>query len=443
MVKNSISIVQNGLQRYSFFLKYHIYRHLFGTISNDFTDFPILYIYRIQNIITKNYIKHLILLNTNYFYFILFFNGFFATFGRFKFFNSMKNTRMALFSFGLPFLFYAFFPFSGTTASDRPRYLDSTDFAADPAAHVFDGKIHVYCTRDWASPVSDRTDGNHYDMREYTHFAIDSLGNVARHDAILTLEQVPWASKQLWACDIARRDSRYYLYFPAKDRQGLFRIGVAIGQHPEGPFVPDPAPIEGTYSIDPAIFDDNGTFYICFGGLQGGQLQRYADNRLLEQEHMPAPGQQALAPRIARLSDDMRSLAEPPRPIVILDTDGNPLKADDPHRFFEAAWLHKHNDTYYFTYSTGSTHLICYATGDSPYGPFTCRGVVLTPVVGWTTHQSVCEYNGKWYLFFHDCVPSGGISSLRSAKYCELIHEPDGSIRTIEGKPGEERKTAK
>lgn len=317
----------------------------------------------------------------------------------------------------------------------RPPYLDTSDYAADPAAHVFEGRIHVYCTRDWASPVTDRTDGNHYDMREYSHFVLDSLGGpVVRHDAILTLEQVPWAARQLWACDVAYKEGRYYLYFPAKDREGFFRIGVAVADRPEGPFVPDPEPIPGTYSIDPAVFEDNGAFYLYFGGLQGGQLQRYADNRPLEEERLPAGNEEALSARVARLSDDMHALAEEPRPVVILDTDGRPMKADDPHRFFEAAWMHKHNGTYYFSYSTGSGHEICYATGDNPYGPFTYRGVVLSPVVGWTTHQSICRHNGKWLLFYHDSALSGGVSSLRSARVSELVHLPDGSIRTVPGR---------
>ncbi|MDE7077420.1 MAG: alpha-N-arabinofuranosidase, partial [Alistipes sp.] len=61
------------------------------------------------------------------------------------------------------------------------------------------------------------------------------------------------------------------------------------------------------------------------------------------------------------------------------------------------------------------------------------RGVVLTPVVGWTTHQSICRHRGKWYLFYHDSAPSGGVSSLRSAKFCELVHNPDGSIDAVQG----------
>ena len=93
----------------------------------------------------------------------------------------------------------------------------------------------------------------------------------------------------------------------------------------------------------------------------------------------------------------------------------------------------KYHGKYYFSYSTGDSHLLCYAVGDNPYGPFTYKGVILTPVVGWTTHHAILQYEGKWYLFHHDSVPSGGKSWLRSLKVCELEYDAQGHIRTIEG----------
>ena len=95
--------------------------------------------------------------------------------------------------------------------------------------------------------------------------------------------------------------------------------------------------------------------------------------------------------------------------------------------------MHKYGGTYYLSYSTGDTHLIVYATGDNPYGPFTYQGVVLTPVLGWTTHHSIVQFKGKWYLFYHDSSLSGGRTHLRSAKVAELAYRPDGSIVTIDG----------
>ncbi len=52
-------------------------------------------------------------------------------------------------------------------------------------------------------------------------------------------------------------------------------------------------------------------------------------------------------------------------------------------------------------------------------------------MVVWTTHHSICQFEGQWYLFYHDALMSGGITHLRSAKRAPLHMEPDGSIRTI------------
>ena len=77
----------------------------------------------------------------------------------------------------------------------------------------------------------------------------------------------------------------------------------------------------------------------------------------------PEGEEEAIPSRVARLSEDMMEFAEEPRAVVILDEDGKPLTAGDTERrFFEASWMHKYNGKYYFSYSTGDTHLLCYAT---------------------------------------------------------------------------------
>ena len=85
---------------------------------------------------------------------------------------------------------------------------------------------------------------------------------------------------------------------------------------------------------------------------------------------------------------------------------------------------------YYFSYSTGDTHFIAYAIGDSPKGPFTYQGVILNPVQGWTNHHSIVEQNGKWYLYYHD-VQMSGKTHLRNIKVTELKYNPDGTIHPI------------
>lgn len=318
----------------------------------------------------------------------------------------------------------------------KKRYLVENDYMADPSVHVFNSKLYIYPSHDWESGVAENDNGDHFNMKDYHVFCTEDPmhGEVRDCGVVLKTEDIPWAGRQLWDCDVAEKNGKYYMYFPLKDKTDIFRIGVAISDSPEGPFKPEPSPINGSYSIDPAVFkDDDGAYYMYFGGLWGGQLQRYKDNKAMEFPRLAQGSEVALPSRVVRLSDDMLSFAEEPRAVLILDENGNPLSADNPHRFFEASWMHKYNGKYYYSYSTGDTHFICYAIGDNPYGPFYYQGVILTPVVGWTTHHSIVEYKGKWYLFHHDCVPSNGKTWLRSLKVCELEYDSQGRIKTIEG----------
>jgi len=310
-------------------------------------------------------------------------------------------------------------------------------YTADPRAHVFEGRICVYPSHDIEAGVPEDDDGGHFDMRDFHVISMDDVGGeVTDHGVALSIENVPWAGRQMWSNDAATKNGRYYMYFPAKDKQDVFRIGVAISDSPGGPFTAEPQPIEGSFSIDPCVFrDDDGTHYIYFGGLWGGQLQRWRTGTYdASVPRDPSDNGPALGPRVAKLRDDMLGFAEPVREIRVLDEKGQPiLQQDRERRFFEACWMHKYNGKYYLSYSTGDTHLLVYAIGDNPYGPFTYQGVILTPVLGWTTHHSIVEFKGKWWLFYHDSSLSGGKTHLRSVKVVPLEYRPDGSIVTIDG----------
>lgn len=307
-------------------------------------------------------------------------------------------------------------------------------FTADPSAHVFEGKIYVYPSHDIDAGVPEKDDGSHFAMRDYHVFSMESIdGEVTDHGKVLDLDDIPWAGRQLWAPDAAHKDGTYYLYFPAKDKEDIFRIGVATSDSPGGPFKAEENYIPGSYSMDPAVYEDtDGSYYMYLGGIWGGQLQRWRTGEYDPEGEEPADDEPAISPKIAKMSDDMLTFAEPLKDVQILDENGDPILAGDhDRRFFEAPWIHKYNDKYYLSYSTGNTHYIVYAIGDNPYGPFTYQGVILNPVVGWTNHHSIVEYKGKWYLFYHDSSISGK-THLRSIKASELTYRSDGTIETID-----------
>ena len=314
-------------------------------------------------------------------------------------------------------------------------------YTADPSAHYFNGKIYIYPSHDIDAGEAFDDLGSHFAMEDYHVISMDSIDSKAVDNGVaLHVDDVPWAQQQMWAPDANEKDGKFYLFFPAKDYEGVFRIGVAISDSPTGPFKAEPKAIKGSFSIDPAVFkDDDGAYYMYFGGLWGGQLQRWrtgvfnADQPKSPTAFLPADDEPALLPLVAKMTDDLLEFDETPKALEILDKNGNLLlSGDNDRRFFEAAWLHKHNGKYYFSYSTGDTHFICYAIGDSPYGPFTYTGRILNPVVGWTSHHSVCEIEGKTYLFYHDSSLSKGVTHLRSVKVAEIEYREDGSIVTLD-----------
>ena len=314
-------------------------------------------------------------------------------------------------------------------------------YTADPSAHYFNGKIYIYPSHDIDAGEAFDDLGSHFAMEDYHVISMDSIDSKAVDNGVaLHVDDVPWAQQQMWAPDANEKDGKFYLFFPAKDYKGIFRIGVAISDSPTGPFKAEPKAIKGSFSIDPAVFkDDDGAYYMYFGGLWGGQLQRWRtgvfNNNQPESPtaFLPADDEPALLPLVAKMTDDLLEFDETPKALEILDENGDLLRSgDNDRRFFEAAWLHKHNGKYYFSYSTGDTHFICYGIGDSPYGPFTYKGRILNPVVGWTSHHSVCEIEGKTYLFYHDSSLSKGVTHLRCVKVAEIKYRADGTIITLD-----------
>lgn len=307
-------------------------------------------------------------------------------------------------------------------------------FTADPSAHVFEDKIYIYPSHDLEHEGADNDNGDQYKMEDYHILSMDDIdAPCIDNGEALHMKNIPWVSGQMWAPDAAYKNGVYYLFFPARDKDGIFRIGVATSKTPAGPFTPEPDYIPESFSIDPAVFvDDDGKAYIYFGGLWGGQLEKWQTGKYMPDAVGPADKEPALGPRVAELGDDLKSFKHCPQEITIIDENGKPLTAgDEDRRYFEGPWMHKYNGDYYLSYSTGTTHYITYATSKSPKGPFTYKGRILEPVLGWTTHHSIVQFKGKWYLFYHDCSLSGGVNHKRCVKFTELKYNADGTIQTI------------
>ena len=112
-------------------------------------------------------------------------------------------------------------------AISQPLVTDK--FTADPSAHLFNGKIYIYPSHDIDAGIPFNDNGDHFGMRDYHVYTMNSPDDHKAEDLgkILDIDDVPWAKRQMWAPDIAENAGKYFFYFPAKDDDDIFRIGVA------------------------------------------------------------------------------------------------------------------------------------------------------------------------------------------------------------------------
>lgn len=277
--------------------------------------------------------------------------------------------------------------------------------ATDPDVHVWDGVVWMYCSQDHAKQEGDK--GNYDRMDGYHVFSSSDLIKWTDHGEILHSRDIAWAKGGwLWAPGAARKNGKYYLYCPVHDKSDKWRIGVAIGDSPAGPFKDIGHPIEGTEGIDPAIFiDDDGEAYLYCGSA-----------------------------KVAKLKPNLTELAEPLRQVEYAPAE----VLNDPNRkFLEGSYMHKRNGIYYYSYTNfkNQEQQGFHATGKSPCGPFEWKGAMAPhPGKGAQYHHSVIEFKGQWYDFYHvgGVKPSGYNGDYRIAAFDKLFHDEDGTIRMIE-----------
>jgi len=282
----------------------------------------------------------------------------------------------------------------------NPLIMDQ--FTADPTARVFEGKMYLYPSHDIPyRPGRGRT--NWFIMEDYHVFSSANLTDWKDHGVIVSQTNVAWAnptSYSMWAPDCVFKNGKYYFYFPAGAKGGGFRIGVAVADKPYGPFKPEAKPITGVRGIDPCVLlDKDGSAYLFWAGA----------SRISE----------------AKLKDNLVELDSRPQVVTNLPTTG----------LIEGPFAFERNGIYYLTYPHAATNTerLEYSMSTNPMGPYKPAGVFLDESADgcWTVHQSVVEYQGQWYLFYHDKDLSPDFDKNRSVRADYLNFNPDGTIQKV------------
>lgn len=270
-------------------------------------------------------------------------------------------------------------------------------------------KYYIYPTSDGFHEWS----GNYFKT-----FSSTDLVNWKDEGVILDLtKQVKWANRNAWAPTIIERKIngkyKYFYYFCAAQQ-----IGVAVADHPTGPFTDlgkpliaqRPPGINRGQQIDPDVFRDprSGKYFLYWGnGYMAG----------------------------AELHDDMVSIKE--ETLTIMTPDAT---------FREGAHVIFRNGKYYFQWSENDTrdedYRVRYGISDSPLGKIIkpTNNLILSKdtaagIYG-TGHHSVLQIPGKdeWYMVYHRFHYPDGIKMGRAAGYnrevCidRMYFNPDGEI---------------
>ena len=279
----------------------------------------------------------------------------------------------------------------------EPYVFEDPDKPGQYRVYVYgshDNLIKYYCGLDqvaWSAPVDDLTDWR-FDGVIFRSDK-DANGNAFAQADVLyapdVTEVVRDGKKEYYLCPNVQNDQRHSL--------------VAKSDRPDGPFEvvnwnPDGVTTFGPYAFDPAIFcDDDGRIYGYWG---------------FERSYA------------AELDPNTMSSVKPGTEIVEDMVSGR--YQDGVFRFFEASSMRKVEDKYVFIYSRftedgefglpTSNYTLAYAYSDSPLGPWTYGGTIIdgrardtdengkvipTACPYGNTHGSICQINGKWYVFYH------------------------------------------
>lgn len=310
-------------------------------------------------------------------------------------------------------------------------YLPSYEYVPDGEPHVFGDRVYVYGSHDCFN-------GKTFCMNDYVCWSapVDDLKDWRYEGVIWKKKDDPhYKGGSMYAPDVCLApDGKYYLYYafaPGITRRS-WAIRCAVSEKPTGPFVyhgeVDLYPYTKEFlPFDPAVYVEDGRVWLYYGSAMFFPVLGVSKRKLL-------------GGAVVELDpSDMLTLKG--KPVQTLPIGGGEV---GEHGFFEASSMRKIGEKYYFVYSSALGHELCYATGDSPVGPFSYGGTIVSigdiGLGGHTnvknasnytgnTHGSILSAGGKHYVFYHRQTNLHCFSRQGCAEEIEIAS--DGSIAQV------------
>ena len=340
-------------------------------------------------------------------------------------------------------------------------FLPLNEYVPDGEPHVFGDRVYIYGSH-------DKEGGYTFCMLDYVCYSasIYDLTDWKYEGVIYKAAQDPqYPNPQyMYAPDVVQgNDGRYYLYYSMSGDYGVGGyygpMSVAVCDTPAGQYEflgyvknADGTNLNKYVLFDPAVLNDNGVIRLYYGTQYGfeeeddfetnpGYIRSEMEMFGRSEEDIKSYDDSIMGAVSLVLEDDMLTVKEEPKHIIPYKVKGTSF---EEHRFFEAASMRKVGDKYYFIYSSWLNHELCYATSDYPDRDFTFGGTIVSNGdVGFngiklenrlnmtgTTHGSIVEINGEWYVFYHRLTHKSDYSRQACAE--RIVIEQDGSIKQVE-----------
>lgn len=272
-------------------------------------------------------------------------------------------------------------------------------YTADPNAISYNDTLWIFTGHD------ENVASTSFIMNDWYLFSTADLLSYKNWGSPLRATNFPWASGAAFASHVLERNGKFYWYVAAihrniKVNEG-FGIGVAVANHPKGPWTPVAAPLvtDNTpnsidLNIDPAVYVDlDGTAWLYWGSWS--------------------------AARRVKLKSNMTEI------------DGA-VETVTAAGFFEAPWVHRFDGNYYFSYASGYPSTTNYSMSTKLAGPWASKGVINTKMSNSeTNHQAILRHRGHWLFVYHTGDAPGGHTYHRSVSVENLYYNEDGTIKPI------------
>ena len=334
--------------------------------------------------------------------------------------------------------------------------------------YIPDGEPHVFGDRVYHYGSHDKEGGDTFCMLDYVCYSapVNDLTDWRYEGVIYQAKQDPRypAPQYMYAPDVVQgNDGRFYLYYcmGGDYGQGGYQgpVSVAVCDTPAGKYEylgvvknPDGSPMLKYICFDPAVLNDDGTIRLYYGTQYDYEERNdFLTNDFYLQDEIEMFGRSReeilsypdsiMGPVMAVLSDDMLTVKEEAKHIIPYRVKGTSFEA---HPFFEGSSMRKVGKKYYFIYSSWQNHELCYATSDQPDRDFVFGGTIVSNGdIGYrgrdtqhklnmtgTTHGSIIEINGQWYVFYHRLTHKSDYSRQACAEKIRILE--DGSIPQAE-----------